>query len=180
VVNYYLNNMHAKGAGDIPLAERTDRSGNGRIRLTSFHLEDNAGNRVQAVSSAMDVNFVFGYQVCHSRSPRNVDIGLSVSSNNNELLFVLYSSYTGELLETSGESGTFRCRIERLPLSAGQYHIGARVTVGGEEADWIRNDVGLMEVETGDYYGSGSAGFSSATPFLVNGRWSEHGETVFA
>jgi hypothetical protein len=58
-----------------------------------------------------------------------------------------------------------------LLLSPGRYRVGARITTGGEEADWPRNGVGYLDVESGDFFRSGSEGFRGPTPFLVNGTW---------
>ena len=43
----------------MSLAEEKDRSGNGGIRLTSFHIEDTQKNILMAVRSGMDLVFVF-------------------------------------------------------------------------------------------------------------------------
>jgi lipopolysaccharide transport system ATP-binding protein len=65
----------------------------------------------------------------------------------------------------------FRCSIPRLPLPAGKYQVGARMTVDGEEADWPRDHVGAFFVEAGDFYGSGRTGCDGATSILVDGKW---------
>ena len=171
IINYYLETVLPSAIEGIPLAERKDRSGNGRIRLTSFHIEDIAGNKLVAARSGMDLVFVFGFQCPNGDNPTNVDIGFSISSGNDQILFVLYSSYTGQVFETVPSSGVFRCYVPKLPLSPGLYRVGARVTVGREEADFPWNGVGYLDVKAGDFYGTGSEGFGGLTPFLVDGRW---------
>ena len=87
------------------------------------------------------------------------------------MLFVLYSSYIGQSFESVPPDGIFRCHVSNLPLSPDRYLVGARLTVGGEESDWPWNGVGYLDVEIGDFYGTGSKGFDGTTPFLVAGKW---------
>ena len=91
------------------------------------------------------------------------------------MLFVLYSSYLGRIFETVPPAGAFRCFVPKLPLPPGRYRVGARVTVGGEEADWPRDGVGYLDVEAGDFYASGSKGFGGTALFLVSGQWEVQG-----
>ncbi|MBV8859479.1 MAG: ABC transporter ATP-binding protein [Acidobacteria bacterium] len=171
-INLYLSNILPSAIEAVPLMHRTDRSGDGSIRLTSFHVEDQDGQRIAAVSSGMDVTFVLGYK-CYGDHPyRKVDVGFSAHSTSNQTLFVFYSSYMGRLFELTSREGEFRCRVSKFPLAPGRYGIGARVVVGGDEADWPNDGIGYLEVEAGDFYGTGAKGYNGAAPFLVLGNWS--------
>jgi len=171
VVNRYLQQVNSSAKNNISLVEDRDRSGDGRIRLTSFHLEDTEGNQVSVARSGMDVVFAFGFQCQEGETPRNVDIGFSIHSERDQALFVLYSSYTGQVFDKLPTVGFFRCHIPNLPLHSGCYRVGARITIGQEEADWPRTGVGYLEVAEGDFYGTGNRGFARSAPFLVNGNW---------
>ena len=171
IINYYLATLLPSTIEGVPLAERKDRSGNGRVKLTSFHIEDAKGNKLASARSGMDTVFVFGFQCPNGENPRNVDIGFSIHSGKEEVLFVLYSSYVGQIFETLPPTGAFRCFVPKLPLSAGRYRVGGRVTVGREEADLPCNGVGYLDVGIGDFYGTGSKGFDGTSPFLVSGTW---------
>jgi lipopolysaccharide transport system ATP-binding protein len=171
VINRYLQGLLPNHIQGSVLAARKDRSGNGRIRLTEFHLEDLNGRRIAFGRSGMDIVFVFAYQTRSTECIENVDVGFSIHTADNLSLFVLYTSYLGQNLTVVAPYGEFRCRINRLPLSAGRYRVGARVTVGGEEADWPKDGVGYLDVETGDFFGTGNKGFGEAAPFLIKGQW---------
>jgi len=171
VVNHYLQTVLPSAIEGFSLCERTDRSGNGKIRLMSFHVEDKDGNKLAAVCSGMDVVFVIGFQCLEGENPKNVDIGISLGTNKDQLLCVLYSSFVGQTFQTVPRSGVFRCHVTRFPFSPGRYYIGARVVVGGEEADWPRDGVGYLTVEVGDFYHTGSKGFTGTAPVLMNGLW---------
>jgi homopolymeric O-antigen transport system ATP-binding protein len=168
VIRSYLQSLDSFVV-ESRLASRTDRTGTGEIRLTSFHLEDTDGRPLTAVTSGMDVVFVFGFECRRERKMRNIDPGFSLGTSDGHTLTVLYSSYTGSTLDAVGR-GEFRCRVDRLPLSAGRYSIGARLVANGEEADWLRGPIAFVDVESGDFYGTGHKGFE-ATPILIDGIW---------
>jgi lipopolysaccharide transport system ATP-binding protein len=149
----------------------TNRSGNGTIRLTGFHIEDPSGDPIQCAISGKDLVFVLAYEVAAGATPRKVDVGISIASDADQLLFVHYSSYSGVYLDPDTRTGFFRFRVSKLPLSAGRYFVGARIVVDQEEADWPKDGVGNLDVERGDFYGTGSSGFSGPTPFMVDGEW---------
>lgn len=157
-----------------PLEARTDRSGNGKVRLRSFHMENAEGQRVSALQSGKDAVFVFGYSSMPGETLRNVDIGFGVFTHDNQLLWVLYSSYTGQAFGPIPEKGEFRCSVERLPLKPGRYRVGARVMVANEEADWPKDAISYLDVEPGDFYRSGLKGFDGKSSFLVDGSWTVH------
>ncbi|MBN2106042.1 MAG: ABC transporter ATP-binding protein [Deltaproteobacteria bacterium] len=168
-MQYYLETVLPSVIDDIPLSERKDRSGNGSIRLTGFHIEDACGNKLIAAHSGMDIVLVFSYQ-SHAPEPlKDVDIGFSIQGK--ETLSVLYSSYVGQTFKTLPPEGEFRCLVSRLPLSMGHYQVGARVTVCGQESDWPRNAVGYLDIEAGDFYGTGKKGFGASAPLLLMGEW---------
>jgi lipopolysaccharide transport system ATP-binding protein len=170
-IRHYIDNVLPSEVTEKNLAKQLNRSGSGSIRLTGFHVEDTAGQPVQCAISGMDVVFVFSYEVMADIPPKKVDVGFSISSGADQLLFVLYSSYSGRYLDPSERTGSFRCRVSKLPLAAGRYIVGARVVVDHDEADWPRDGVGYLEVEFGDFFGTGSTGFSGTAPFLVEGKW---------
>ena len=170
VIKYYVEHSIPDQLTGQKLGDETDRAGNGRIRLTDFRIEDRCGNTLACATSGMDVVFAFDYRVNGDGTPRRVDVGFSIASRFDQLLCVFYSSYAGRYLDPSTRHGSFRCAIKRLPLAPGRYVVGARVAVDHEEADWPRSGVGYLDVEAGDFYGTGSTGFRGA-PVLIDGVW---------
>ena len=43
--------------------------------------------------------------------------------------------------------------------------------VGGDEADWPRERIAFLDVEAGDFYGTGAKGCEASTSVLVDGDW---------
>ena len=170
VIRNYLDRLYRHGA-TVALDQRRDRTGSGRLRLTKFHLEDaNTGQRVDVVQSGQDVTFAFGYEREDKQQLRDIDIGFSVSDQLGHSLFVIYSSFTHADFGVIPQMGEFRCRVDRLPLSPGEYALGARVLVASEEADFP-NVIAQLSVVEGDFFGTGSPGLKMHSAFLVDGRW---------
>ncbi len=170
VIKLYLETVLPSAIERVHFAHRVERTGSSNVRLTSFHVENAQGERLSVLSSGQDTVFVFGFSCPDGETPKRVDMGFSVHYGS-QTLFVLYSSYTGQAFSVAPTRGQFRCFIPRLPLAPGRYRIGARVTVGGEEADWPRDGIGYIDVEAGDFFGTGRRGFGGGVPFLVDGSW---------
>jgi len=156
--------------GQQDLRERTDRSGSGYIRLTKYWLENRDREFVSIVQCGQDIYVALSYE---SRGvARNVDVGISFHDFNDRVLTVLYAGYLDQEFDSVSGNGIFRCRLRHLPLVAGRYKVGARVVVNGVEADWPRDGIGFMDVEIGDFYGTGRVGFDGSSAVMLDGDWS--------
>ena len=71
--------------------------------------------------------------------------------------------------EISG-TGVFRCRVPRFPFEAGAYRITLFSTVEGDICDWVIH-AATLDVEPGDYFGTGKMNVEGQGHFLVEHRW---------
>jgi hypothetical protein len=88
---------------------------------------------------------------------------------------VNYSSYHGVHFQAPAP-GSFiqiRCQMPKFPFTIGSYKVGTRILANNEEADWLLGGAGFIRVENGDFFGTGSTGFSH--PFMTNfsAKWSQ-------
>ena len=60
--------------------------------------------------------------------------------------------------------------IPRMPLRAGLYAINLWCEVNGLQADWLQ-EAAQLEVEEGDFYGTGVVAPDTYGPFLVEHRF---------
>jgi lipopolysaccharide transport system ATP-binding protein len=172
VIDYYLESILDPAIEDLSLASRTDRKGTGIIKFTGFHIENKQGKKVTAITSGEDVTLAFEYETKDGMLLRNIDVGFSLHSiTNNQTLSVFYSSYTGSLFNEIPRFGVFRCHVPKFPFASGRYRVGARIVVSGSEADWPQDGIGYIDVESGDFYGTGSSGFGGNAPLLLVGNW---------
>lgn len=153
------------------LSEREDRSGNGAVRFSGFRVEDKNGRPAAVLRSGGDYRFIFSYINFGGPRIKDVSVGFSFSTKSGQQLFVLYSSYTGKIFSDIPTKGEFNCLVKKFPLSPGRYLVGARITVGGYEADWPTGGIATFDVEAGDFYGTGNCGYNREGTFLVDGTW---------
>lgn len=146
------------------------RGGNGKIRITDFFILDRRGKKVKTLQTGKDFSLVFKY-VCPNNRPQNdVDFSFAIRTMLDQNLFLHYTSYTNQLLKRSKTSGSFIFDITKLPLAAGTYKLSFRGTVGGTEADHVDQALNI-NVENGDFYGTGFLISQQHSPIYVSGKW---------
>jgi len=169
-VEHYMKAVLSKIV-DVPIGQRTNRRGNGKLRVTRFHLEDSRGRTIQAARSGEDCTFVFGYECPDGQPKRNVVASFGIQDQMGRSLILHRTNFTWEDFDTVPARGEIRCTVPKFPLVAGTYYIGSFLESGAQVLD----DAGIIaqfNVDSGDFFGTGCAGMPSHGPFLVDGRWS--------
>jgi lipopolysaccharide transport system ATP-binding protein len=175
VVDKYLNDILATAAS-VSLVQRTDRTGNGSVRFTSVHLEDNSQTQTATVRSGDDCTLVLGYSTSDGLARDKVWIGIHIEDSMGRSLIHHQNVYRNELASLPYGIGSIRCTIPRLPLTSGRYGIGARIVIGHDEADWPQGPVLYFDVEPGDFFGTGRQDLGHS-PVLIDGSWDVMGPT---
>ena len=153
------------------LALRKDRTGTGQIKVVDFLIKDIVGNHIDTVLTGEDIEFCFRLQ-CNGEKAKNIDFGLNFFDAEDNNMGVLYSSYQKIYFESEASSYiTVSVVIPNFPFTLGTYKVGTRVMVGNDESDWLLGGAGYIRVENGDFYGSGSVGFSHQYMTNFLGRW---------
>ncbi len=166
VVQRYLRSLESLRT--TPLDERRDRTGNGALRLESVTVRNvTAGGGL--VRCGDDVRIEVRYSSPHA-TLRDVHIDAIVHGPLDEQLCQLSSaSQRGDFAEVPG-NGTFTCTIPRFPFEAGAYRLTLYTTVGGDIADWVMH-AAVIEVEPGDFFGTGRMNDEGQGLFLVSHQW---------
>ena len=169
-INFYL----AKEKKIIPkdLQSIKNRSGDGRVKFESFHIEHQNGQIIENVLNGETVVFSFILGVSQISHSINIDLGFSVHNSDEELISVLYSSYQNQTIRVN-KSGKYnvKCLIPNFPLNEGEYLVKGRIEVDKKEADWPKPALGKFNVVKGDFYGTGNLGFSGKSKLLIKGEW---------
>lgn len=84
---------------------------------------------------------------------------------------MVYSHYSDRLFEAPVEPTTYVFRIEKLPLTPGDYTVGVRLVSGSVELDWPQEPVAGIRVEPGDYFRTGVISSYSSGDLLMEGVW---------
>lgn len=167
-IRFYLKELEGASVD----FEKLPRTGSGLIRLTGFTLLDSHGICTMAVSSGDEVHLILHFECFSSSALRNVSVGISIHDHRGETLCISYNEYSGSTFDAVSGRGKFIYTIKDFPFSVGRYHVGARVLVSGVEADWPQQMIGTIDVEAGDFYGTGSTNKHSIGPILLRGNWS--------
>lgn len=151
------------------------RSGNGKLRVTGFRLEDLSGNPVEFAQSGNSAVFAFDYENCDCTPRDAISFSFSVHNDREQGLFHYYSHFSGVYFKDIPPRGTFRCRIDDLPLSPGNYFVMCRCVmngdhVTGQEVDWPKAFIPITVLE-GDFFRIGSSRLSSWGQILIRGTW---------
>jgi len=150
------------------LARRTDRQGDGRLRLVGMSFTGDGPDRAAATGSPA----VLTVRYRGTGSLRYVKLAVGVFSRMGEGVLLLDNEIAGTPFDTAPDVGEFVCRFDRLALLPGDYSVNLYATVNGIVADWVVG-AGLLRVDAGDFYGSGklpdSAGYGSV---VIPQSWS--------
>lgn len=167
VVQRYLNSIEA--IATVPIVDRNDRRGTGALRFESLTIR-NVSLGGGLVRSGDDVEFEIAYRSTQS-SLRNVHMDLVIHGPFDEQLAQLSNTAQRGVFERVDGTGAFRCRVPRLPFESGAYRVTLYSEVDGDVADWVTN-AATLDVEPGDYFGTGRTNFEGQGHFLIAHEWS--------
>jgi lipopolysaccharide transport system ATP-binding protein len=145
-------------AGKDDLKLRTDRSGDGVIRLESFRVYDLHGNDVESIGSGDSVMIAIGYR-SRLRNLQSSDLALDMRLTDVMGHPITTFSTRFSALKKPGplpQQGTLICRIPSLALAEDTYGIDLWVSYRSATADYIARAAEL-NVTTFDYFGTGYA-----------------------
>ena len=169
----YVESFNQEGVG---LAKRTDRRGNGQIRIVAIELRDTEGRPLAHASAGQDVDVCLFFENASPDIPRpGLVITISVTTTLDMPVFVLDNLLTGDSLGGGEipERGAFVCRLRRLPLPTSTYRLSYVISsqsLGGTLLDAIDGAVEL-HVEGGDFFGTGKMPRIEAGVALVDAAW---------
>jgi lipopolysaccharide transport system ATP-binding protein len=171
-ISHYVNSL-AQHDGD--LRHRSDRRGNGHLRITAIEFRDPQGRTVTSVLAGQDLDVLFFFEnhAAHISYPAlfvhmvvKTDLGVPVFSQSN---LMTGQTFGHELPAT----GCFVCRLKNLPLPSSNFRLGFHIgsaPVGGVVLDKL-DDAIELRVEGGDFHGSGQVPTIQEGVALVAGEW---------
>lgn len=149
-------------------SDRMDRQGNGLLRFTDLHFLDNSGHVIQNPVCGMKTIIRIGYKT--SETLRNVNVAIGFNSWSGENKFIAWTDMINKnYTELNGE-GYLECILEKFPLSMGNYLINLYAASGTDIFDWIQ-EASSVEVENGDFYGTGKSVTTSHQSVLIEQQW---------
>jgi lipopolysaccharide transport system ATP-binding protein len=175
VVAMYLSSF--RESSSVSLDERSDRAGDGSIRFTDMRVESADGTACEAIQSGQDVQFSVSYRACKG-GLRHVEMSIDIFAESGQCMLIMNSEMAGRGFESIPDTGRFTCRIDRFPLSPGEYFATLFCRVNGSISDWVQHAC-VVRVEAGDFFGSGRLPPATHGGFLAPQEWSVESDQNF-
>jgi lipopolysaccharide transport system ATP-binding protein len=156
-ITHYLSQTIGRSA--IPLSERTDRIGDGRLRFTDITYRDSQGKEVNEAISGEPLTIEISYEVHGKLSPSNLQAAVVIFNDYKERVAAFNSIEMGitgfpELLS----SNKLTLNIPRLFLRGGTYSFRVFIAEGstsiGSMIDNVE-DAAELRILPGDLYNIG-------------------------
>ena len=169
VIGIYLRTFDTR---TVDISKIKNRSGTGNVVFWEFSIEGVNQQKILTALTGRDLILVFKLKF-NRKFGREIDIGFSVHNRDGKMISVLYSSYQNFKFDHEGdEFVTVKCKLVNISLNSGTYEIRGRLLERGIESDWPKEPIGMLLIERGDYYNTGSMGFEGDTEYLIKGQWS--------
>lgn len=169
VISRYIKDFTA--VTDRGMLNSKIRGGNGKIRVLNFWMEDEHGKKIQKPKSGQKISFVFPLKAGTNEQYSDVDLGFSVLTQTEQILFANYWTFTGKSIRKFGPEGIIKFTFDHFPLAEGQYKLAIRLTVKNEDADYIPSTA-FFEVEEGDFYNTRIITKQKLSSVYIPGTWS--------
>lgn len=170
-INFYEEEIFHKGYHQQSISERRDRSGTGDVKITSFHIENEKGEKTEKIFNGQTARLVFGYQTKNNQEAQNVDFSIIVERESGERSFQFGTRFTGENFQSLNPHGFIVGTIKRFPLVPGRYKLGIYLKSESEPSDFIPL-LTYIDVVDGNFYQSSYQVYENESKILVDGTWS--------
>jgi lipopolysaccharide transport system ATP-binding protein len=153
VVQAYLRDMSR--ASTTPLDQRTDREGSGDARFVSLTLEGPNGSHVSAFQCGTEATLHLVVENRTKGELRDFRVALGIDDEMGQRVALLDTMLVGAHMSgISPGRRNVHVVIPKMALMPGRYRLTLYATINGIVADWIK-DAAIVDVESGDYYGTG-------------------------
>ncbi len=166
-ITYYLNEQKRLLASQN-LTERTDRQGEGRIKLRDCRTVSKTPGE-EAIRCGQPMEFVIDLDIVDP-SVRDISVSIAISTSRGHQLCDLWSKSSQQELTPTSESMQVRCTIPQLILNKGEFSYNLCVKSGTIVEDWILF-AGTFEVESGPFFSGGQVPDPTQGPLLMQQSW---------
>jgi lipopolysaccharide transport system ATP-binding protein len=154
---------------DVPIADRTDRIGEGGARIVHIEIRDASG--VPRLEHRMGGAIRVIVKIRADKPLPAACVGLLFETHNGQRLFGVRSAIADHHASFPRGVTTVACEIPSLPLIPDRYHIHA--VIRHDQAAYDRvNYATTIEVTPADVFGTGRLPPAGDGPMLVHSNWS--------
>ncbi len=167
VVDYYLKNAASLNP-DTKGLSFANRRGSGKFVVTNFEFLNSSLHPVVVLETGMDAFIRISYKT--SEANPNPVVNILIRNSYQQIIGNLLTRISHpEVLRLKGE-GEILCNIPKLPFMPGRYSIDVLLKYDYDVTDHLEG-LTVMEVEKGDFYGTGKVQDSMKDGLLVDHQW---------
>ena len=168
VANYLSAGL---GSGSVDLARRADRIGNGRLHFEEVWIEDMSGNRLSCAASGQDIKICLSFGAPPGPDMNDLLVAIAIYTSSGVCISEVGNTFSGYNFEkVLALPGVIECCLPRLPLNRGRYTFNIVASCGTEKFDYVV-DAAVMDVEEGDFYGTGKPASDDKRLTFLNQSW---------
>ena len=159
-----------------PLAFREDRVSGEIFRFAKVEfLDTTAMIHLNTVVSGQSVSIRLKYLCQAENLLDDVVVSIGFNTKLGTFIFACRSDAVGKTFRIFPGEGFLTCKIAKWPLSFGRYTYNLIALKHGRTLDWVK-EAGFVDVETGDYYGTGVLPAHTHQGVFINFDWDSQGK----
>jgi lipopolysaccharide transport system ATP-binding protein len=170
IVQLYL--ARSASNNGIDLAQRTDRSGSGLVRVKTMSIADASGAVLDIIISGQDVLVRVDYEIPSGVIVENGVCILVFKTQLGQPLFTCSTRLFGEYIRLV-QHGHLLCYIPRFPLNQGSYYVDVYLKQGNDSREMLDGVEQAVQIQVafGNFFGTGRTASPDSSPTLVGHSW---------
>lgn len=174
-IRLYMNRLNEKLATNVE--SRTDRGGSGEAKITDVCFLNDERQPVEYGMNGEPLTIRVSYK--GQKPLSSAEMHIWVSTEQGQPVCELSSRFSGDVLDNLTAEGTLECVIPEITLSKGTYLLSIALVDGLDELDNVQAAASL-DIEAGDFFGSGRTPRPEDGPLLVRHRWQHKEQEAMA
>ena len=157
-IDFYTRSSYS--LAEIPLVERTDRKGNGKLRITEIQFLNNLNTQVAELTSGEYYKIQFHFEKHQEIDLKQLTFVLQFKNENDDLVSTIATDEQATIFDNIGSRGYFEVEMPRLAFREGKYLLNYMISeklsynTPHVTIDFLADAV-IMDVIRGDYWNSG-------------------------
>ena len=157
-IDFYSSSAYS--LSEIPVNERTDRKGNGKLRIKDIFYINHLGSKVADLTSGEQYKILFKFERYQEIDLKQLTFVLQFKNESDEIVTTIATDEQGTVFNSIASNGYFEIEIPRLVFREGRYllnfMISEKLSFNTPHVimDYLA-DAAVMNVIKGDYWNSG-------------------------
>lgn len=163
-------------ACEVPISQRADRSGSGRVKVVDIKILDGDSKPVESLKSGEDYCFSISCINQTNSKIDNIVLSFDIFDERGNRVLLFRTTFTNEFISVNSGLNFIECRIQELPITLGKYRTSVFISHADREVFDHIKDASSFSVEGGNFFGTGSIGLPNHCKILTKVDWLHTGD----